>query len=223
MTYDINIFMVMNWSELITDLTKEFRKTIYEIATDTGITHSALFRLRDGLTKKPYPATIKKLEEYFKIRINDNDPENITYSKIETRKEVNEYEIINTQLHEYPVLTHVYAGLSPENILRENIVEYVYLPYHKKSNCFAVKVFGDSMNHSIQEGNLILVDTDRTFNNNDLVVARLKSGKQIIKHYKELNQEFVMFYSSNENYEPLTIAKTEIEAIYRAVGIWKQI
>ena len=210
----------MNWKELIDRILSDFRISTYELADKTGLTQPTLFRIRSGSTDKPTANTIKRLEQGLNIKIDDRDPENITYKRNEKAQE---FQIINTELHEYPVVTNVYAGNSPALFQEDNIKEYVQLPYGKKENCFAVKVVGNSMNHIIDEGDLLLVDMDKEISNGCIVVALLKDGKQIIKRYRALTPGEVMFYSDNGNYEPLVLPNGEIEAIYKVVGIWKKL
>ncbi len=190
----------MNWKELIDRILSDFRISTYELADKTGLTQPTLFRIRSGSTDKPTANTIKRLEQGLNIKIDDRDPENITYKRNEKAQE---FQIINTELHEYPVVTNVYAGNSPALFQEDNIKEYVQLPYGKKENCFAVKVVGNSMNHIIDEGDLLLVDMDKEISNGCIVVALLKDGKQIIKRYRALTPGEVMFYSDNGNYEPV--------------------
>lgn len=208
----------MNWSELLNEILREFRISEPELAQKTGITHPTLNRIRRGQTTSPNQNTIKKIEQALNIKINDRDPENITYNKVILDKEFIE---IDSKLNSYPILTKVYAGKSPMYLVAEDVVDYVTLPYNKKENCFAVKIIGDSMNHIIEEGDIVLADMDKEVINGKIVIARLKNGKQIIKRYRELPTDLVMFYSDNGRYEPLTLPKSEIEAMYRVVGIWK--
>lgn len=210
----------MNWKEFLEKLLKDYRISDYELSKIANISAPTFNRIRRGETKIPYQNTIKKIEEALKIKINDSDPDNITYKKLPDKKE---FEEIETKIHNYPVISHVYAGNSPNMFMEENITEYVSLPYKKEKNCFAVRVIGDSMNHKIQEGDIILVDMDAEVINGSIVIARLKNGKQIIKRYRAVSNQNSMFYSDNGNYEPLVVHLNEIEAIYKVVGIWKSL
>ncbi|MEW6041306.1 MAG: S24 family peptidase, partial [Elusimicrobiota bacterium] len=212
------VIKFMNWSEFISHIIREFRLSEVDLASISGMTYPTVNRIRRGITISPNQSTIKRLEEGLKIKIDDRDPSNITYKKLIPDKE---YEMIDRKLFEYPVLTKVYAGSSPMMLVSEEISEYITLPYEKKENCFAVIVRGDSMNHIIQEGDIVLADMDKEIINGKIVIARLRNGKQIIKRYRELPGDLVMFYSDNGSYEPLTLPKSEIEALYRVVGIWK--
>lgn len=210
----------MNWSELIETLVRELRLSEPELAQRTGITYPTITRIRSGKTKKPTQAIIRQLEEGLKIKIDDSNPQKLTYK---LTSEIKESAKETISIHNYPIISQVFAGPSMSMFVKENISEYVNLPYEKKENCFAIRVHGDSMNHKIEQGDVVLADMDKEIVNGCIVIARLKDGKQLIKRYRELEGSIAMFYSDNGNYEPLTVPKTEIEAIYRIVGIWKKL
>lgn len=212
----------MNWSELIENLVRDFRLSEPELAQRTGITYPTITRIRSGKTKKPTQSVIKAIENGLKIKINDSDPKNLTYKLISEIKEDASREA-TIQLNNYPLISNIYAGSSMALFVSENITEYVNLPYDKKERCFALRVHGDSMNHKIEQGDIVLADMDKEVINGCIVVCRLKDGRQIIKRYREIEGNVAMFYSDNGNYEPLTIQKSEIEAIFRIVGIWKKL
>jgi len=210
----------MNWSEFIIELLEhDLRISSLEAANLTGIQQPIIDRWKRGDVQKPQRSTIKRLEEGLKIRINDRDIHNITYKRNEPDIQVVP---IISKYNEFPIISKVYAGDAPEMFTDENILDTIVLPYPKKDNVFAVRVVGDSMNHVIAEGDLILVDMDKEIMNGKIVIARLRSGKQIIKRYKLVSPFEVMFYSDNGNYDPIFVNTNDIEAIYRVVYILKE-
>ena len=54
-------------------------------------------------------------------------------------------------------------------------------------------------------------------------VEATRTAADGIKKYKELPGGTIMLYSSNENYEPIIVPRSEIEVIFRIVGVWKEI
>ncbi len=126
-------------------------------------------------------------------------------------------------LHDYPVLTTVYAG-EPEMLMEpDQFEEYQAFTYYKKGHhCFAVKVQGDSMETTLKDGDVVLCDLDAQLTNNCLVAVRLKNGNQYIKRYKEINNDFIHLSSDNGSYGDRIIAKEDVEVIARVVeGIVK--
>ena len=72
----------MKWNELIIELKRNFRLSELEIAVLCGITYTTLNKIRRGLTEKPNQNTIKLLENGLKIKINDSNPEKISYEVV---------------------------------------------------------------------------------------------------------------------------------------------
>ena len=76
-------FSSMNWKDVIDQILRDFRVSDYQLAQITGITQPTLYRIRRGDTTIHNQNTIKMLEKGMKIKINDSNPENITYTKEE--------------------------------------------------------------------------------------------------------------------------------------------
>lgn len=209
----------MNWQNFIKQLMIDFRMSGNQLAEKTGITQATINRITNGKTVTPYPVTIKQLEEGLNIKIDDSDENNITYKEVKSNKKT--YENIDVKFYQYPLITSVYAGISPGLIVAEQIVDYISLPYKKQENVFAVKVIGDSMNSRIEEGDIILVDSEAEFKNHDIVIVKLRSGEQLIKRYKAIDNRAVMFYSDNAKYEPRICPIADIEVMYKVVKILK--
>jgi len=207
----------MNWSEFITKIENGLlgqRYSDLELANKTGIGRELIYKLRTGQTKRPQQRTKALLEAGLNIQIDDTDPENITYSQIASGFE-NEIPI-----YEYPILAEVYAG-EPDQI----DIEYpegdkkpftYYRPNHR---CFALKVNGRSMESTLKDGDIVLVDMDLTPIDGDLVAVKLKNGHQYIKRFKDLNYAFIQLSSDNSEYGVRIIDKNDIEAIYPVVQI----
>lgn len=64
---------------------------------------------------------------------------------------------------------------------------------------------------------------DAPIRNGSTVIARLRDGRQIIKKYKALPGNMAMFYSANGDYEPIIVRFSEIEVMFRIVGIWQNL
>lgn len=198
---------------------KEYRKTIHGFAQEIDFESfpAIMNKLKRMPTKKLSAETIGKIEKALQIKIDDRDLNNITYQKVE-EKEVQE----NLEAHEYnlyPVINTVAAG---KGIIQDDYIsEYIPFIYKKKENCFALKVYGDSMdagNGRIQDGDYVLIDKDAPITNGCRVAILLKNGLQFLKRYKDLGNDTVMLYSDNPNYEPIIVKKTDIEVIYRVVA-----
>lgn len=213
------ILEVMKWSTFIVKIMQDFRLSSLELEKISGVSNVIISNIKMGKTEKPTNNTIGKIEKALNIKINDTDPNNITYKKI-TERDV----ILNDSidLNRYPILSNI-TGDKQMMFVKENIADYVSFPYHKKENCFAVKVVGGDMNPSLSDGDIVLVDMDKEIVKGGVAVVKLKSGKVIIRRYKEFSSDYAMFYTDNPEIEPITAHTSDIVAIYKVVGIWRTI
>jgi SOS-response transcriptional repressor LexA len=215
----------MDWTEFSRWLLdNELRLSSLEVENLTCIRQQIVDRWKRGGVNKPQRNTIRRLEDGLNIKIDDRDPENITYQRIKSKTEKTGIEGADElKLHKFKLISTVYAGESSSMFIEENIEGYTVLPYSgDPENCFALRVKGDSMNHSIVEGDVVLADMKKEVRTGDIVVVRLRDGRQLVKRYKELEMQMVMLYSDNGGYPPIMLRRDEVEAIYRVVGIWKQ-
>ena len=203
---------IMSWSKLVNQLIKDFRLSTPEIENLTGVSDAILSHLRNGKTTRPYPATIKKLEEGLNIIIDNSDPENITYKRITVAGF--EEEVLSQ--YKYPLLSEIKAGID-DMMLKEHTGEFVFFSYKKINGCFALKVVGDSMNGTFNEGDIILIDIEAELTNNCLVAVRLKDGRKMLKRYRDISNGYYLLYSDNPAHPSVTVNASEIEAVYRVV------
>lgn len=214
----------MKWNEFINTLLIDFRLTGNQLAQLAGLTQTTIGRIKNGKTPVPYPDTIGRIEKALNIRIDDSDPNNIKYNKLERKEEPANSEAFREQINRIPVISKVYAGLSPGLLMKEEIIEYVSVPYHRTKNVFAVRVVGDSMNGTVSEGDTVVVDMEAEIFNDNMVIVRLSDGRQYVKRFKRLPEgNMVYLYSDNQNYPPILLNPKEIEQIYRVVGIYKSV
>lgn len=73
---------VMNWANFLRKLLSDFRTSSYMLDKEFGISQVAVHQILSYQTKKPQQSTIKKLEAALGIRINDSDPEHLSYELI---------------------------------------------------------------------------------------------------------------------------------------------
>lgn len=207
----------MDWAGFIIQLLEhDLRLSSLEVENRTGIRLQIIDRWKKGLVGKPHRNTLRRLEDGLKINIDDRDPNNITYKKIESNVEFEK----EVGLYKYPLVSEISAGLG--TMIKESS-DSVYLPYKKQENCFALKVVGNSMNGIIDEGDTVLIDMDAEVVNGNVVAVLLKDGRAFIKRYRQLEHELVQLYSNNTEYEPVIVKRQDIELIYRAVQIVKNI
>lgn len=205
----------MNWSEFINQLLKDFRLSENLLAQRTGLTQTTVNRISTGKTVLPYQTTIRLLEEGLQIKIDDRDPENITYKKL--KPEIPFDNVVPTQ--NYPILATVYAG-EAGMLEHEHFDETVPFAYIKPGHrCFALRVSGHSMETTLRDGDIVLADMDIPLIDGCLVAVKLKNGNQYIKRYYDMNYTFAKLTSDNSEYGVRLIEKNDIVACIRIVSV----
>ena len=108
-----------------------------------------------------------------------------------------------------PIVGTVAAG---EPILAtQNIEGYFPIPTEILSNkeTFMLKVKGDSMiNIGIYNGDCVLVESQKTANNGDIVVALVENSATVKTFYKEDNH--IRLQPENDSMEPIIVENCEI-------------
>ena len=183
-------------------------------------------KLKNDAGKKLHPETIGKIEEALNIKIDDSNPDNISYKKLPMSQErfskllQDGLQIKDTlPVREYPLLATVYAG-EPEMLDHENFNEKAIFAYDKPEHqCFALKVSGKSMETTLRDGDTVLVDISIPVIDGCLVVVRLKDGSQLIKRYHLLDENYIKLTSDNHEYGVKLVKKEDIQVCYRVVSI----
>lgn len=124
--------------------------------------------------------------------------------------------------YDYPIVSTLSAGSMIE-FFNDEEIEKVAFSYHKKYGCMGLRVRGDSMKPTIENGDVVLVDSDAKIYDGCIVAARLKSGDQLIKRIRFLPHDLIQLDSDNFLYDPITITKEEIELVMPVVKIQRDI
>ena len=165
------------------------------------------------------PATIhvhiKKLIEkgYLKRSKNSNHQLQILVN--------NEYENINNDITNVPLLGKITAGTPIEAI--EMPDEYFALPSYlipQKKEVFTLKVDGDSMiNAGIFSGDIVIVERCNTAKNGDVVVAMNDNNEVTVKtFYKE--KDHFRLQPENDTMEPIILKNVTI--LGKVVGLYRK-
>ncbi len=120
--------------------------------------------------------------------------------------------------YEYPVVENISTGSTVE-FFKEDSTEHTAFSYHKKDGCMVLRMKEDIMKPTIEEGDLLLLDSDAILYDGCIAAAKLKSSKQIIGRFRILPAGFIDLSHDNFSYEPVTINKNEIDIIMPVVKI----
>lgn len=222
----------MNWKDFIEHLLSEFRLSVPDLERLAGISNVTFYKLASGETKKPYPSTIKKLESALGIRIDDSDPEKITFTKlVNPDRSFDPHEgIIEPVKRRWPmVLGFVPASTNGSvSTYYEESIEEKPLDYSPEDN-FWLRVDlrnGDSMLPLISPGDYVLVSRTEKPKHGDMVFVLFlnePSAKGAVKILISMENDpsSVAFYSYNAQYPPI-ITKRDLCRIYKVKLIEKK-
>lgn len=119
------------------------------------------------------------------------------------------FNLVRREVVNVPIVGRVAAG---EPILAvENIENYFPLPaeYMPKEESFMLKVQGESMiNVGIFDGDLILVQRQKTCQNGDVVVALVEDSATVKTFYKE--KDHIRLQPENDSMDPIIVPNAEI-------------
>lgn len=200
-----------NQQERILDTIKRFiaekgyAPTIRELCKLCNLNSTAtMFVHLKNLTKKGY---INQTESKFRT-IELNVP--------------NEYDERQDAVASIPLLGRVAAGNPIEAI--ENPNEFFSLPKEllpKNHDVFALEVRGDSMiNIGIYDGDIVIVEREKTANNGEIVVAMTEENEVTLKRFFKENNH-IRLQPENDTMDPIIINNCSI--LGKAVGLYRTI
>lgn len=112
------------------------------------------------------------------------------------------------ELDALPVVAKVGAGF-PQSVGDFDVLYHVPVPKylsHKYKNCFAVEVHGDSMEPTLEQGDIVVckpVQDITIIPGNKIVVVADETGELIIKRLKRDKDGNIILTSDNLSYEPI--------------------
>lgn len=141
---------------------------------------------------------LKALEKEGYLELTPNKARNIKIKKY--------------QNYTLPILGEVPAGTPIYPTITEG--ETIQLPLKIKGN-YILEVTGDSMiNAGIKSGDMVVVDTEKSIKNKDIVVA-LIDGEVTLKRLI-FNKDKIELHPENENYDVIKIDKEDLKIIGKA-------
>lgn len=120
---------------------------------------------------------------------------------------------------EVPLLGTVAAGRPIEAILRHDDVVSVPRDMLGRGRTFALRVRGDSMiDENIEDGDIIIVSSQQTAENGQVVIALIDGNATVKKFYRE--PDFIRLEGANPQFKPIFIKTPEriqIQGIVRGL------
>lgn len=172
-----------------------------EFAKQIGRSRLAIARYETG-ARTPDDTTIKLISEKFGISerwLKTGEGE--MFIKIEPNATLIELDAL-------PVVAKVGAGF-PQSVGDFDVLYFVPIPKylsHKYKNCFAVEVHGDSMQPTLEEGDIVVckpVQDISMLPGSKIVVVADENGELIVKRLKKDKEGNIVLTSDNPSYEPI--------------------
>lgn len=221
----------MNWTVFISHLLKEFRLSSYQMQKQFSINSAIISNLRNGRTKSPNEETIRQLELALGIKIDDSDPENIRYTKVDgddLSSDVPPPQI--AEKRRWPVVVGFVPASTNAGVTTyyEESIEEKPLDYTPDNN-FWLRVDlrnGESMLPLINPGDYVLVSRTEKPKQGDIVFVLFldePGNRGAVKMLMQMDFDANMFgfYSFNTQHPPI-IKKREQCRIYKIKLIEKR-
>ena len=131
--------------------------------------------------------------------------------------------IVRRETGGIPILGTITAGglVEPFGDIRERF----NLPVGEHSDCFALRVVGDSMiDDRIAEGDIVIlkpVTQGNPVKNGKIVAARVEGHGTTLKRYYQ-EGDWVALSPANPNYRPIEVAANQVEVQGVLVGVWRE-
>lgn len=128
------------------------------------------------------------------------------------------FNLTRREMVNVPIIGQVAAG---QPILAEqNIEDYFPIPVERMPNkqTFLLKVKGESMiNAGILDGDLVLVQEERTASNGDMVVALIDDGATVKTFYKE--EGVIRLQPENDFMDPIIVQ--DVSILGKVIGVMR--
>jgi len=210
----------MKWNEFINSLLNDYRISGNQLAQMAGLTQTTIGRIRNGKTPVPYPETIGRIEKALKIKIDDSNPENITYTKVEENQKEENRIIERT----YKVVGEIGAGVLEVDELFQD--EYVTVTFDPSNNqLFRIKSEKYSMAPTVMPGDMIVIDLTAKPKPGDMVVIGWRENGKAHGALKILNtvrDDFLAFTSINPAEPLLIVPRKELIKMFKVKQVIKE-
>ena len=181
--------------EMVKQLTKEQNMSMSELARRVGIAKSAISRYFNGTRELP----LNRIEDF--ARALHTTSHILLGVEPETQKGI-----------KIPVLGTVPAGIPMSAI--EDIIDYEEIPksWENQGEFFGLKIKGDSMYPTLENGDVVIVKKQSTADNGDTVIVMVNGDDATCKRY-ERSETGIMLIPNNNAYNPVFYTNEEIEVL----------
>ncbi len=193
------------------NLLKEVKKTVYKVATDTGISPSTFTDWKKGRSV-PKADKLKVLADYFDVSINYFLGDEGVFSRVGAP-------FVGRPV---PIIGEIRAG-SPI-ITNETLLGHEYADVDDTDEYFFLEICGDSMkNIGMVNGSLVLFKKQQYADDGDIVACLVDGDSATVKRLHR-EKRSIMLLPENEDYSPILLSPEDFESgDARILGVAKEV
>lgn len=190
----------------IKEIRKLKGKSQQEVADYLGISRPMYAFYEQGKSKISQE-TIAKLAEYYGVSVD------VLTGKIDVKKAISEMEVVETNTTPIPIVGHIRAGY---NGIADQIIEgYIEIEeslVKRFPGCFALNVYGNSMEPEIHNGDRVIVHPASEVNSGDVAIVCLNGDEATIKRVM-IDEDGITMVPTNPKYKSITYTPEEVEGL----------
>ena len=194
----------MNFKTRLKQLRNERRISQRQLAEFLKVAPSTISMYENG-QREPNFEVLESLADFFNVDLNYLLGKTNKTTKIILDSE-------SSKGIQIPVLGTVPAGIPMSAI--EDIIDYEEIPksWENQGEFFGLKIKGDSMYPTLENGDVVIVKKQSTADNGDTVIVMVNGDDATCKRY-ERSETGIMLIPNNNAYNPVFYTNEEIEAL----------
>jgi len=218
-------------------LCREKGVSAYRVAKDTGVSTSTLSSWKKG-KYIPKSDKLSKIADYFEVDVERFQSVKKKYTMkldrslfmnalskaMEADSEFNAMLDSIDQMYQIPVVRRVAAGVPIDS--QEELIGYEEISESMANDgtYFGLRIQGDSMEPTINNGDIIIVRQQDDAEDGDIIVALINGNDGCCKRLKKYEDGSIALMSDNASYKPMFFNGSEIDATpIRICGIVKEL
>ena len=188
--------------------------------------------IKDCILNKGYPPSVRDIGEAVNLKSTSSvhfqleSLENKGYIRRDNFKSRSieivddDFNLARREVVNVPIVGSVAAG--QPLLAQENITDYFPIPveYMPNAETFMLKVKGDSMiNVGIMNGDTLIVQSQSSARNGEIVVALVEDSATVKTFYKE--QGHIRLQPENDEMDPFIYNDNEVQVIGKVLGVFR--
>jgi len=192
--------------ESLRQIRKLKNKSQQDIANVLGMSRPMYSAYESGRFKIS-DENIAKLAEYYDV------PVDVLTGKVDLKKTIKDLEVVETSTTQIPVVGHIRAGYDgiAEQII-EGYVEIEESITKRFPGCFALNIYGNSMEPEIHSGDRVIVYPTTCVKTGDVAIICLNGDEATIKRVR-IDEDGITIIPTNPRYSSITYTPEEVKSL----------